>query len=300
MIRFVPEYKPALWGGRQLEVEFGRSLPEGRIGEAWELVDVDDKQSQVTEGPHAGASLRELWHAGHLGGSGNGPFPFTLRWIDTSERLSVQVHPDAATCERMEQGKPGTKAWFVAHTGPQSMLLLGHYPGLDSATLKQAGAGGTIHKWLYETQPRIGELILVPGGTLHGVGSGFLLLEVQESDASTYRVYDWDHLDETGKPRPLHLEEAAATVDFDRYGAMRARRDEVVGPCFRMVALPTGATVTPGPLRVFVAEGGPATLEANDEDCVLEYGDVVVAEPGDGTVSVKNGSCVYLTEPSKS
>lgn len=297
MKRFVPHYQPALWGGRRLEDEFGRTLPEGRIGESWELVELPERHSVVATGPDEGKSLGELWRSGALGGSAKGPFPFLLKWIDAAQKLSVQVHPDEAACKQLGKGAPKTEAWFVATAEPKASLLIGHYPGLDAATLRQAATGGTLQKWLYETRPRVGDMFMLDAGTIHAIGGGLMLLEVQQPSDTTFRIYDWGRVGPDGLPRTLHLEEAAASVHYNRYGAPKAYRQGVDGPCFAMRALRAGSQVAAGALRVFVADAGAARLATDRGDESLAFGDVVVAEPADGAVRIASGSVILLTEP---
>jgi mannose-6-phosphate isomerase len=297
MLRFEPQYEPAPWGGRRLEIEFSRHLPEGKIGESWELVDIDERQSLVAEGPKKGEKLGDLWRAGALGGAGSGQFPFLLKWLDSNEKLSVQVHPDAHMCEKRGEGRPKTEAWFVAHAEPGATLMAGHYPGIDAATLKQAALGGTIQKWMYESTPRVGDMILVPAGTLHAIGTGFLLLEVQQPSDTTFRIYDWDRVGLDGKPRELHIDEACQAVNYGRFGALKAERQQVSGPTFIMRSLRMGSEVGPDRLRVMVAESGTTKLTIEPGEIVLEYGDIVVLEPSDGPARVATGTCLFISEP---
>lgn len=294
MLRFVPQYQKVTWGGRRLEAQFGRKLPEGPIGESWELVELEGHESTVATGPLAGATLGALWRDGKLGGSAQGPFPFLLKWLDTTQWLSVQVHPDEAGCARSGKGDPKSEAWYVAHAEPQAPLLLGHYPGLDDKTLRQAAIGGTLAKWLYELHPRVGDMFMVRAGTLHALGPGLLILEVQQPSKTTYRVYDWGRVGLDGKPRELHVDDAIAATAFDRPGAVTPTRSGVVGPRFAMKPL-SGETRHPaGPLRVFAASGA-VTLEYTGGTTQLGFGDIAVAEPTDGTVTA-HGSVVLLSE----
>ncbi len=297
MIRFEPYYQPVPWGGRRLEIDFARQLPAGPVGESWELVELPERHSAAVGGPHAGKKLGELWRSGALGGSAKGPFPFLLKWIDARESLSVQVHPDESACARLGKGNPKTEAWYVVHADPKASLLIGHYPGLDAASLKQAATGGTLHKWLYDTQPHSGDIFLLQAGTIHAIGAGFLLLEVQQPSDTTFRLYDWGRVGADGKARQLHLEEAAESVNFSRPGAPRPQRAGVDGPCFALRVLPQGATVNPGLLRVFVADRGPARLQGKRGEQSLAWGDVVVAEPADEAIALLEGTAVLLTEP---
>jgi len=296
MIRFAPVYKPTLWGSNRLSTEFGRRVPAGAIGESWELVDIEGEESRVARGPFEGQPIGELWRSGALGGTAQGRFPLLLKWIDTRQKLSVQVHPDEAACKRLGKGAPKSEAWYVAEVDSSSVILLGHYPGLDAATLRQAATGGTIGKWLYELRPRVGDMLAVRAGTLHCIGPGLLLLEVQQPSATTFRVYDWGRTDDSGHPRDLHVEEACASVDFARTGVPRAERDGVVGPGFSLKPVRLGVELAAKGLRVLVADSGPARLAHARGEERLDYGDVVVAEPADGPVRLMAGTALLVSE----
>ncbi|MCK5690760.1 mannose-6-phosphate isomerase, partial [Myxococcota bacterium] len=105
MIRFAPIYQSRIWGGRRLEEDFDRLIPDGHIGESWELVDLEGELQSVAIGPlFEGQKLGEIWRSGALGGSASGDFPFLLKWLDTNDILSVQVHPDAKAVELLGEG----------------------------------------------------------------------------------------------------------------------------------------------------------------------------------------------------
>jgi mannose-6-phosphate isomerase len=297
MIRFQPIYKQALWGGQRFASEFSRRVPEGTIGESWELVDLETCESRVAQGPLEGKSLGEVWRSGAIGGSATGAFPFLLKWIDTREKLSVQVHPDAKSVKKLGKGAPKSEAWFIAEADPTAVLLLGHYPGLDAQTLKLAATGGTIHKWLYEVRPRVGDMFAISAGMLHTLGPGLLVLEVQQPSETTFRLYDWGRLNPDGQPRELHIDEACASVDYAHSGPPKAERDCVSGPGYLMRALRSGVEIAATSLRIFVADSGPAKLLTARGEQVLEYGEVAVAEVADGPVRLATGTCVLLSEP---
>ena len=296
MLRFKPHYEMKPWGSRRFESCFSRELPEGSVGESWELFELEGRGSVVESGKREGEALGELWRSGLLGGSGEGPFPFLLKWLDTSEQMSVQVHPDAEFCQNTQCGPPKTEAWLVAEVEPKSKLLIGNYPGLDPQTLMQAVERGTLEKWMYETVPRPGDMYLVEAGTLHSVGAGFLLLEVQQPSDVTFRLYDWGRKDDKGEERELMVEQATACVHYDRFDLPRPRKKEVEGPSFRMQLLGMGARVEPNQLRVFAAHKGAVRLLAEGSEYELSYGDIVVAEVSDGPISVASGSCAFISE----
>jgi mannose-6-phosphate isomerase len=294
MMRFAPIYQPTLWGGRRLAEKFGRTLPEGPVGESWELVDFGGYESRTLNN---GLTLAEVWRTGELGGSGQGHFPFLLKWIDTQQFMSIQVHPDASLCKTLGRENPKTEAWFVAHADPGATMLLGHYPGLDAATLKQAALGGTLEKWLYEVPVHQGEIIFVPAGTLHRVGAGLMLLEVQEPSNSTFRLYDWGRVDLHGMPRELRIDEGAMAVHYAMHGAVKAKHDFVLGPRFSMRKIEADAVRGDAEnLRVFVAALGPAQLVSEKGVENLHWGDVVIGQPQDGAIRIAHNACLVLSE----
>jgi len=280
---------------------FGRPVGRQTIGESWELVELPQHHSVLAGEASTEGKLGDLWRAGRLGGSAQGRFPFLLKWLDTQDWLSVQVHPDDETATALAGAEPKTEAWYVAEAEPEAAILIGHYPGLDGATLRQAAAGGTLQKWMYETRPRPGDMLLVEGGTLHTIGPGLLLLEVQQPSDSTYRVFDWQRPGLDSALRPLHLEEAAQAIRFERAGPVRARKGEVAGPCFAMRELKTADEVPDLGLRVLAATTAGATLAYRsggaEAEARLAPGEVVVLEPADCDVILLSGVCIFITEP---
>jgi len=293
-MRFVPIYQPTLWGGRRLAEKFGRTLPEGPVGESWELVDFGSYQSRSKDGSH---TLFEMWRSGELGGSAQGHFPFLLKWIDTRQFMSIQVHPDASLCKTLTRENPKSEAWYVAHADPGACMLLGHYPGLDAAALKQAAGSGTLEKWLYEVPVHQGDMIFVPAGTLHRVGAGLMLLEIQEPSESTFRLYDWDRVDLHGMKRELRIEEGALAVHYASSGALKAKHDLVFGPHFAMRKIEVNTVRSDADnLRVFVAAQGPVQLVSEKGVENLHWGDVVIGQPQDGAIQIAQNACLVLSE----
>lgn len=297
MITFAPHYQPALWGGDKLASKFKRTLPQGPIGESWELVELPEQHVTAADGPHRGRSLGDLWRTGVLGGAATGPFPFLLKWIDAAGSLSVQVHPDEAACARMGRGQPKTEAWYVAHSEPGARLLIGHRRGLDSETLKRAAGDDTLSAWLYESEPAQGDMFLLKAGQIHAIGAGFLLLEVQQPSDTTYRIYDFGRRGADGKLRQLHLDEAADCVSYDLAGPAVPQRDSVTGPCFFMRKLQLNVATPRDALRVFVADVGPAVLNTAQGPVHMALGDVRVAEVADGEIALIEGQAMLVGVP---
>jgi mannose-6-phosphate isomerase len=274
ILKLAPLLKPAIWGGRRLATALGRALPDGAgFGESWEIVDLAGEQSIVADGPLAGISLGELRDrraAWLLGAAAplDGRFPLVLKFIDARDTLSVQVHPGPAACARIGGGaRPKTESWFVIAAEPGAALYLGLTAGTDRGAFAAALAAGEVARLLHRVDVRGGELFHVPSGTVHAIGAGILLAEVQQSSDTTYRVFDWNRPGADGRPRPLHIEAALASIDFSRAGVPafappRSGRRGVSCPDYVLEMIPGAelasgcALSSEGPIAVMGALGG--------------------------------------------
>jgi mannose-6-phosphate isomerase len=255
-LRFFPFLRPMVWGGRRLE-KLGKPLPgAGPYGESWELSDHATHRSVVANGPWAGKSLQELMEreADALLGPARSryeAFPWLIKFLDARDWLSVQVHPDDNKAERLWPGEGGkTEAWFVLDAEPGGRIYAGLLPGVDEPRLRAALAAGNVADCLHAFAPQPGDCIFLPAGTVHAVGGGVLLAEVQQTSDATFRLFDWNRRDASGKARTLHIEEALACVDWTR------------GP------------VRPIPTPGFVEHGGPVPVRQRLVNCPffqLEY-----------------------------
>lgn len=297
MFFFEPYYRAAPWGSDRLAKLWSRATPKGPIGESWELVEHSSHHSRcLSNDMHLG----ELWRAGDLGGSAKGPFPFLLKWLDTDGYLSVQVHPDEKACAGLPGAEPKTEAWLVVHAEPGAQMYLGHRDSLVRDDFLAAAQSGAIADELCVLHPKVGDMIMVPAGTLHAIGPGYTLLEIQQPSETTFRVYDWGRMGLDDKPRELHLQEALASVDWkgdSTEGAGIVAGSSLSGPCFSMARLSPGQTVAAGPLRVLAAPLGALTFRLGGDVRELSPGDVAVLENADGDFVLEAGEGVMLSEP---
>lgn len=264
-ISFSPLYKHRIWGGRQLKYRLGRELPpETAIGESWELVDREEDQSVVSEGPHAGLTLHELWtlHRAAVFGP-HAPdlprFPLLAKILDAREKLSVQVHPPAHLAAELK-GEPKTEMWYLLDAETEADLFVGFRNGVTRDSFDAALNAGTCAELLHRLPVKAGDFIFIPSGRCHAIGAGCFIIEIQQNSDTTYRVFDWNRVDDAGKPRELHIAESLASIDFsdhepdlgqpngealvacehfrvDRWKLTSTRRDdEEVGSIFTVVA----------------------------------------------------------------
>jgi len=221
-MRFEPIYQYRLWGGRRLSDLLSAPLPgDGPIGEAWILSDRDDHQSQVANGPLKGQTIGQLMEEfrGQVMGK-LAPrfrrFPLLLKFLDVREMLSVQVHPSDAHPELLPPGETGkTEAWVVIEADKGSHIYAGLKPCTTVNDLRHSLADGTIVDHLVNIVPKAGDAVFIPAGTVHTLGGGVMVFEVQQNSDVTFRLYDWGHVDaKTGQPRPLQVDRALASIDF--------------------------------------------------------------------------------------
>jgi mannose-6-phosphate isomerase len=293
VLRFEPLLKEAVWGGRRMEGLLDRRLPGGGpIGESWELVDLPSDQSLVRGGPFDGTSLeailakrgREL-----LGGAAllDGRFPLLFKFIDANSTLSVQVHPDEAACARLRGGaRPKTEAWYIIEAAKGASLYVGLVEGVSRERFADALAAGKVEELLNRVPVSPGDLAYLPAGTIHAIGEGIVLAEVQQSSATTYRVFDWNRVGLDGKPRTLHLEQALESIHFGSTGAPTLTPPPsgargLACPFFSMeLHTPGGGTVSAGgdgPLVLMGVGGrGTATVRSGGDRHDLGLGETLL------------------------
>ena len=220
-LRFRPAYQTVVWGGRRMET-WRSDLPAGPIGESWDLADHARGMSMVADGPLAGTSLHDLTrkHGAALVGPSyaGGDFPLMVKLIDANDRLSIQVHPDDRLARELKVGERGkTECWYLLGDGGE--LFVGTRPGVTRETFAAARAAGTLADTLNRFVTRAGDFFFIPGRTVHALGAGCLIYEIQQTCDVTFRVDDWGRVGLDGKPRPLHVNESLATIDFAAAGS---------------------------------------------------------------------------------
>lgn len=221
-LTFRPIFRTYVWGGRRLETLLGKTLgSEPQYAESWEVVDHGNDQSVVAEGPLAGVTLGELVRkrGEELLGPGrrHEAFPLLFKFLDAQKVLSVQVHPDDAYAQALDPPDLGkTEAWVVLHADLGSRIYAGLRPGVDRETLKKLVEEGRTEEALHVFEPTSGDCVFIPAGTIHALGAGLVVAEIQQSSDTTYRLFDWNRVDADGNPRPLHIERALAVTDYDR------------------------------------------------------------------------------------
>lgn len=221
IIRFQPIYQERVWGGQDLREVLGRDIPEGSIGESWEIVDRPEANSKIVGGKWDGLSLRAAieqdchtimgpyWEPSRT-------FPILVKWLDCQERLSLQVHPPASIAPELG-GEPKTENWYIAAAKPDAQLLAGLKDGVTRKSFEKALRANAAEPLVCALPCKAGDSLFVPSGRLHAIDAGNLILEIQQNSDTTYRVYDWGRVGLDGKARQLHIEESLKSIDFEDF-----------------------------------------------------------------------------------
>ncbi len=222
-LKFKPIYKKRIWGGQKLRDFFGKDIPAGeKIGESWELADLPEDKSVIANGELAGQTLSDAIakYPAEIMGDENfsGPFPLLIKFLDAEDILSVQVHPDPATCKRMGKGDPKTECWYIISAVRGAAIYKGLKKGVGREEFAKAIKRGDVAQVLAEVPVEAGQCHFLPAGTAHSIGAGLLIAEIQTPSDTTYRVFDFNRVDDTGKARQLHIEEALESIHFDSSG----------------------------------------------------------------------------------
>ncbi len=215
-----PIYKDVIWGGRKLSEVYNRVLPSDTIGESWEITCRKDAMSVIRNGEWKGYSLLEAIKRNPKEILGSEmldyeEFPLLVKIIDARDRLSVQVHPDDAKARELENVAFGkSEVWYVIDADEGARLIAGLKAGTGREDLRNALRAGRLLDYVQEIPVKAGDVINIPAGTVHAIGGGILLTEVQQNSDTTYRVYDWERKGNNGRPRPLHIKKSMEAIDF--------------------------------------------------------------------------------------
>jgi mannose-6-phosphate isomerase len=219
-LKFRPIYKQRIWGGQKLREVFGKDLPPGeKIGESWELADLPEDKSIIANGELKGQTLISAIGQYPVEITGEpyfeGPFPLLIKFLDARDVLSVQVHPDEKTVERLGEGQPKTECWYIIFAEPDAVIYKGLKKGVTKSQFAEAIQNGNVADLLAKVPVEAGQCHFLPAGTAHAIGPGLVIAEIQLPSDTTYRVFDWNRVDQTGRPRELHIEQALESIHFN-------------------------------------------------------------------------------------
>jgi mannose-6-phosphate isomerase len=292
-LTFHPIFKERVWGGRELERLYRKSLPPGRpIGESWEISDRPGDASVIANGPLAGKNLRWLMenHATEVLGdakpAADGRFPLLCKILDAREKLSLQVHPPASKAAELG-GEPKTEMWFIANAAPGAELFAGLNRGVTRREFETKVKTGEVAECFHRVPVRAGDAMFLPSGRVHAIGAGLVIFEIQQNSDTTYRVFDWNRVGLDGQPRELHVAQSLASIDFNDFEPQPVqdksasagpvqKRPLVKDPLFQVesweMAAGAGGWLKPKTLQIVAVTKGRLEIQSGSTSMKLSAG----------------------------
>ena len=308
-----PTIKDYIWGGTRLRDEFGKDSPLERLAESWELSCHPDGESIIASGENMGMTLAEYIRlhpeaAGKIFRKGEA-FPILVKLIDAKDDLSVQVHPDDEYAVREEGSLGKTEMWYILDCDEGAELIYGFRERVSREDFRRAIEENTLLEYVNRVPVKKGDVFFIPPGTLHAIGKGMLIAEIQQSSNVTYRVYDYGRVGADGKPRELHIEKALDVTipDVPAYKPENHLKNdgltemECLRKCgyFCVYELEcNGSYELKGNkdsfmhLLVFDGEGD---VESEGESLHIKKGSSVFVPAGDGTLNIKGKCSIIIT-----
>jgi mannose-6-phosphate isomerase len=246
-----PIFKQRIWGGYKLKTDYGYHLESNQTGECWAISAHKNGETNIRNGQYAGTPLSRLWneHPELFANQKPREFPLMIKILDANDDLSVQVHPDDNFAQLVENDLGKAECWYVLDAKPGAKIIYGHQ-AKNSEEFKQLATNGEWSQLLSEVPIQRGDFFDVPTGTVHALGAGGLILEVQQSSDTTYRLYDYDRKDAAGNLRELHLDKAFAVVTAPHIGAESKPESRNLGLDAIFTALTTNQHFQVGKLEI--------------------------------------------------
>ena len=242
-LKFKTIYKDKIWGGQKINTYLGKDYsPLPNCGETWEISGVKSDVSVVANGELSGKSLAALLeeYKDQLVGKkvyerfGN-EFPLLVKFIDANDDLSIQVHPDDKLAKERHDSFGKTEMWYVIQADEGATLISGFNQNVSEEIYVDKLNSGKINDILNKEEVRAGDIFFLPAGRVHTIGKGLVIAEIQQTSDITYRIYDFDRVDDQGNKRELHTEEALAAIDYNAYAEYKSIYDKTKNEAIQAV-----------------------------------------------------------------
>ncbi len=290
--------KDYIWGGTRLRSEYHQQSDAEKVAESWMLSNHPDGPSTITNGEYAGITLPEYFQRVGRGVFGTDcarfpDFPVLIKLIDAKDRLSIQVHPDDEYARAHGEPFGKTEMWYIVDCEPGASLYYGFDHAITKEEFKRRIESNTLEEVLNRAEVHPGDVFFIESRTLHAIGSGILIAEIQQSSNLTYRIYDYGRPGKDGKPRELHIPQALDVTRLappDRPARPQGKREELQG--YSRILLSSCDIFT-----VYEMEITEATMEADGESfhsLVCLDGDALLLRDGKPQFSFRKGDSVFI------
>ena len=292
ILKFTPIFKSVLWGGKRI-AQFKNMPPQGdHVGESWELSPMKGNESVVSEGPMKGRTLPELMISDgeeimgkRLYANYGDKFPLLIKFIDSTDDLSIQVHPDDELAAKRHNSLGKTEMWFSVLPAEGAYLYAGFKKQITPEQFRAMVADNTIVDVLGKFYPKRGDMFFLPAGRVHSIGRGNFVLEIQEASDITYRKYDYDRRDAQGNPRQLHIEESVDSITYNDTEMTVDHFEPKAGEEIVMESCPFFTTT-------LMEIEGTTTLKLAERDSFS----VVISTRGNAVLTAPDGSKTILNQ----
>lgn len=305
-VKLKPAFKDYLWGGTKLKTEYNKSSDLEIVAESWELSTHKDGESTVASGEYTGLSLSELIKKCGRQILGSNAlkfdyFPILIKFIDAKDNLSVQVHPDDtySLAHNGEYGK--TEMWYILECEEGASLYYGFNKSLTKEEFRQHIENNTLLKVLNQVPVKKGDVFFIPAGTVHAIGKGIVICEIQQNSNTTYRVYDYDRRDAQGNSRPLHIEEAIAVSSLLPPPKTETVQGDILASCkyftVRKINVDGKQTlyIDTACFHSVLVTSGSCTLSMHSKTLTLQKGDSVFIPAQDSSYFLSGKAEIILS-----
>lgn len=296
-VKMIPAFKDYLWGGRRLIDNYNKNCNMDKAAESWELSTHPDGESVVAEGKYENMKLSEYISAnsGCIGDRAEkfDNFPILIKLIDAYDNLSVQVHPDDEYALKIEKEYGKTEMWYILECDEGATLYYGVNRELTADELKHRIENNTVLEVLNKVHVKKGDVFFIEAGTIHAIGKGIVICEIQQNSNTTYRIYDYNRRDKAGKPRELHIEKALQVTKLSPQTAFLPDENDknLLAKCkyFTVYSYNVNGCekvkTDCGSFRALTVTDGNITLNLNDNMIAMKKGDTVFVPAQDGVMN---------------
>lgn len=294
-LELIPPIKDYIWGGTKLREQFGKVSSLDRLAESWELSCHKDGQSIIANGEYKGRTLSD-YLADNKNALGKNCekfeyFPVLIKLIDARDNLSVQVHPDNDYAQRVEGEYGKTEMWYIVDCDENASLIYGFKENISKEDFRRAIEENTLLDKVNTVPVKKGDVFFIKSGTLHAIGKGILIAEIQQNSNTTYRVYDYGRIGADGNPRELHIEKALDVTDLKPAKPYKLQKPlELDGRTVQLLADCDYFTVS----RQDVREKTKITVSENSFCHILVIDGEASLSAEDGELSLKKGSSIFI------
>lgn len=294
-LKFTPILKEKIWGGDKLKTILDKTTTLSKVGESWEISDVDGDTSVICNGEFAGKSLKWLLQSNSkdiLGDKNSkvfgDKFPLLIKFIDAKEDLSIQLHPNDELAARRHNSFGKTEMWYVMQADPDANLIVGFNQQITAEQYQHHLENKTLPEILNFETVTPGDTFFIEVGRVHAIGSGVMLAEIQQTSDITYRVYDWDRVDDEGNERELHNDLAIDAINFNmpnnfkvNYSAVQNHPNQMVNCQYfttNYISLNDALNVenTHDSFMIYICVEGTAQISVNGFNMMLKKGETIL------------------------